>query len=396
MNRENEQQIWQRYREERCSEDELRQLEDWYNDWNMEDRILLSEVELEQAEQIIRSKVTEKVGFDIIEDPQSDDRLPTVKKLSLRRIVGIAATIIIGLGLSISIYVKTRSTSQTTVETSLSYKDDVAPGKNTATLTLSDGKVLTLSDKKNAVVINASELSYGDGTKIDNKKQGESAVNKPTSIHSITTPRGGQYQVILADGTKVWLNAASTIRFPASFDGAKERRIEIVGEAYLQVVKDKNLPFIVVSSTQEIEVLGTSFNVNDYLEESFAKTTLVEGAIRVRSLKETDNNKLNTILKPGQESLIRGQDIEVRTVNVHEAIAWKDGDFRFEDKTVIEIMKQIARWYDVDIIYKNDVSDVKLNASISRNRNLSQILQMMEKTGEVKFKIEGRQIIVTK
>lgn len=396
MTEKKEQQIWQRYREGRCSEDELRQLEDWYNDWNIENRMLLTEVELEQAEQIIRSKVMEQVGFDIIEVQLSDDRLPTVKKLSLLRIVGVAATIIFMLGLSISIYVKTRSSSYAIVETNQSYEDDVAPGKNTATLTLSDGKVLTLSDKKNAVVINASELSYSDGTKIDNKKERESSVNKPTSMHTITTPRAGQYQVILADGTKVWLNAASSIRFPASFDGAKQRRIEIVGEAYLQVFKDKKVPFIVVSSTQEIEVLGTSFNVNDYLEESFAKTTLVEGAIRVRSLKEANNNKLNTTLKPGQESLIRGQDIEVRSANVHEAIAWKDGDFRFEDKTVIEIMKQIARWYDVDIVYKSDVSDVKLNASISRDRNLSQILKMMEKTGEVKFKIEGRKIIVTK
>ena len=384
MNRKKEQEILQRYREGRCSESELRQLDAWYDSWNMEDRLLLTEVQLEEAESRMRSKVMDRVGFN-----------NTPRRLWRRVSIAAAAAIVV-TAVGIGLYHNLGEPLPDKTDRAMSYVHDIAPGKNIAILTLPNGEVVSLSDKKDAVVIDASALSYGDGTKISNTTTKDALAYERTSLHTITTPRGGQYQVILSDGTKVWLNAASSIKFPASFAGAKQRRIEISGEAYLEVAKDKQHPFIVVSGTQEIEVLGTHFNVNDYADETVAQTTLIEGSVRVRPLHTANANGAKKVLKPGQKSLITGQEIVVRTANVNEVIAWKEGDFRFADQSVPDIMKQLARWYDVDIVYLGDVSDVKLNASISRGRNVSQILNMMEKTGEVHFKIEGRKIIVTK
>lgn len=384
MDRKNEQKILQRYREGSCSEAELRQLEAWYDSWNMEDHVLLSESQLEMAERHMRSQVMRRVGFD------------SGKRRFWRRISIASTAAVVAIALGVGLYLNRGGLMPDIADKNLSDVNDIAPGKNIATLTLPNGEVLTLSDQKDAIVIHASELSYGDGTKIDNEVLGEELDNTSNSLHTIATPRGGQYQVILSDGTKVWLNAASSIRFPASFSGAKQRRIEISGEVYLEVSKDVAHPFIVLSGTQEIEVLGTHFNVNDYSDESFAQTTLIEGSVSVRPLHLAHTKEAKKILKPGQKSLIAEQEITVGSANINEVIAWKDGDFRFEDQSVPAIMKQIARWYDVDVVYKDNVSDVRLNASISRGRNVSQVLKMMEKTGEVKFKIEGREIIVTK
>jgi transmembrane sensor len=384
MDRKNEQEILQRYREGRCSESELRQLDAWYDSWNTEERLLLTEVQLEEAESRMRSKVMDRIGFN-----------STPRRLWRRvSIAAAAAAVVIAVG--VSFYYNLAEPLPDTTDRATSDVHDIAPGKNIAILTLPNGEVVSLSENKDAVVIDASALSYGDGTKVSNTTPTDAPDYERTSLHTITTPRGGQYQVILSDGTKVWLNAASSIKFPASFAGAKQRRIDLTGEAYLEVTKDQEHPFIVVSGTQEIEVLGTHFNVNDYLDEPVAQTTLIEGSVRVRPLHTSHTNAAKVLLKPGQKSLITGQEIVVRTANVNEVIAWKEGDFRFEDQSVPDIMKQLARWYDVDVVYLGDVSDVKLNASISRGRNVSQILNMMEKTGEVHFKIEGRKIIVTK
>lgn len=303
------------------------------------------------------------------------------------------ATIVFGAGL---FYYKQRVNQEQLNQTA--FKNDIAPGKTGATLTLSSGKKIILSNAKNG------QLAEESGVKIAKTADGQLSYEIKDSrttgsgtglitTNTLATAKGETYQVRLPDGTKAWLNAASSIRFPSSFTGSKQRRVDITGEVYLEVYKDQKHPFIVLSGDQKIEVLGTHFNVNSYADDNTVKTTLLEGAVRISS-PLTSRNDL--VLKPGQQSIFTEKNIQVRAVDIGEIVAWKQGNFRFVDQSVTDIMKQVARWYNVDVVYEDMVSDIKLNASISRNRNLSQVLKMMEKTDEVHFKIEGRKIFVRK
>lgn len=269
------------------------------------------------------------------------------------------------------------------------YANDIRPGKNQATLTFANGKKINLSGQKSGIVIGA-DLQYNDRTAV-NTHAGTSSGSPGEA--TISTPRGGTYQITLSDGTKVWLNAASSLTYNPVLNN-KVRSVKLEGEAYFEVAKDKKRPFLVSSKGQEIRVLGTHFNINGYADEGKVKTTLLEGSVLV---SRSGGAQDQVLLKPNQQAILEGsRGITVREVDVNEAVAWKSGNFRFEDQSVTDIMKQIARWYDVDVEYEGDLSDIRLNASISRNRNISQLLKMMEKTNEVHFKIEGRKIIVKK
>ncbi|GHE44722.1 FecR family protein [Sphingobacterium griseoflavum] len=384
MNRKKDNHILENYRLGRCSKEELNQLETWYDSWNRANRISLTEEELQRVESKMRLNVMKRVGFD-----------RTARKWGrIHAISAVAAALVITIGVAIYHSILQPQTGE--IAASANYGSDIAPGKNKATLTLPGGEVVTLIGEKNAVVVDKNELIYPDGTDIATATSQQAYGTTSIPMHTIVTPRGGQYQLILSDKTKIWLNASSSVRFPTSFTGAKQRRIEISGEAYLEVTKDTEHPFLVKTGTQEIEVLGTRFNVSDYTDDAVAQTTLLEGSVSVKPLYSTMAQNLPKILEPGQEVLISNRKVTVRSANIKQTLAWKNGDFRFEDESVPAIMKQIERWYDVDVVYTDNLSEVKLNASISRYRNVSQMLKMMEKTGEVHFKIEGRKIIVSK
>jgi ferric-dicitrate binding protein FerR (iron transport regulator) len=193
---------------------------------------------------------------------------------------------------------------------------------------------------------------------------------------------------MLSDGSKVWLNAASSLRFPASFAG-KERKVELLGEAYFEVAKNAAMPFKVKVNGMEVEVLGTHFNINSYENESTVRTTLLEGSVKI------NNNNSSSLLKPGQQAQVNkaGEIKIINNVDVEEAIAWKEGKFQFDRADIHDIMRQLARWYDVDVEYKGSVSS-HFGGTISRDVNLSQVLNMLHLTGEVKFQIEDRKVIV--
>ncbi len=214
--------------------------------------------------------------------------------------------------------------------------------------------------------------------------------NKTTKVlyNTISTPRGGQYQLIFTDGTKVWLNAASSLRFPTNFEG-KERKVELSGEAYFEVAKNKAMPFKVKVNKMEVEVLGTHFNINSYEDESTIRTTLLEGSVRI------NQNKNTGILKPGQQAQTDqfGAIKIINDADLEEAIAWKEEKFQFGRADIHEVMRQVARWYDVNIEYKGTVSS-HFGGTISRNANLSQVLDMLHLTGKVKFEVKDRKIIV--
>lgn len=273
---------------------------------------------------------------------------------------------------------------------------DIAPGKNGATITLANGKVIQLSDAKSGVVI-GSEFSYSDGSDVRYSSGASSltpselrGADGKAQILTASTAKGQTYQFTLPDGTKVWLNADSKLEFPSNFNGIKERNVRLFGEGYFEVAKDKAHPFIVATDKQKVEVLGTHFNINSYADEGSVKTTLLEGSVRVDR-----TGRAAVVLKPNQQSVVSGtKQTDVNTVDVNDVVAWKNGKFVFVREDVRSIMNKIARWYDVQIVYEGDVKGKALGGSVSRFKNVSEVLEMLSATKAVQFRIEGRKVIV--
>ena len=273
-------------------------------------------------------------------------------------------------------------------------KNTIVPGSNNAVLTLANGNQISLNDKENGVLASQSGVIITKNK--DGQLQYQIKADAPAGINTISTPRGGQYQLILVDGTKVWLNAASSITFPTQFNGS-ERKVEIIGEAYFEVAKNVNKPFKVKSKNQVIEVLGTHFNVNTYDDEAADKTTLLEGSVSVSKIA---NGKVQTatskILKPGQQASVSANQSQIvlAVADEDEVIAWKNGYFQFDDEPIESVMRKIARWYDIEIEFVGKSEGKKFNGIITRNKTLKNALKIMEATENVKFKIEGRKLIV--
>jgi transmembrane sensor len=261
-------------------------------------------------------------------------------------------------------------------------QNDIKPGKNTATITLPDGSRMQLSDAKTGVVIDASKITYSDGSTLEGDTSSLRLLNGMTTI---TTPRGGTYQVVLPDGTKVFLNADSELEFPDKFFGG-ERRVKLTGEAYFDVVHNSKMPFKVESTGQIVEDIGTEFNINAYADERSTKTTLVEGSAKVNEV----------ILKPNQQSSLNGTRIKVESVDTELAIAWKNNQFIFEHDDIRYIMRMISRWYNVEIVYLGELPITTFSGAVSRSANVSEVLRPLESTGQVKFKIEGMKILVSR
>jgi len=288
---------------------------------------------------------------------------------------------------------------------------DFSPGGNKAILTLSDGSKVAL-DGKGAL----NKLTGNEKTVISKSSDGQLVYNT-AALHAsgpdpaaslnnmISTPRGGQYQVILPDGTRVWLNAASSLRFPLAFKGT-ERKVQVTGEAYFEVAKISNtqvqhgkkviqrVPFIVETEKQRIEVLGTHFNVNSYADEYSTNTTLLEGSVRVSVLHAIEGSKQDLYtLKPGQQSKLTAQGIAVTDADTEEAIAWKNGSISFVNADIKTIMRQVSRWYNVDIKYQGNIPERIFTGSIPRNSKLSELLKILE-FSNIKFSISGNEITV--
>lgn len=263
---------------------------------------------------------------------------------------------------------------------------DIKPGSNKAILTLSNGKQLVLDDANNG------DLAQQGNTKII-KIDGRLAYHKENGAtevvyNTITTPKGGQYQLVLADGSLVWLNAASSLRFPTAFPG-KERSVELTGEGYFEIAKNAAQPFHVKVNNMEVEVLGTHFNIMAYGDESMIKTTLLEGSVKLK------NGAQSAFLKPGQQARLKDENVKiVDDVDIEGVMAWKNGFFQFDRNTSIQqVMRQIARWYDVDINYDGAVPRRSFGGKISRESNLSEVLKVLE-VSKVHFKLEGKKLSV--
>jgi transmembrane sensor len=277
-------------------------------------------------------------------------------------------------------------------------KKAIVPGGNAAYLTLTNGKRIALTDMANGTVVKEPgvEITKTNDGQLVYKLSDVDHEKGNNHYNTIETPRGGQYQILLPDGSKVWLNASSSLKYPPSFAALKERTVELTGEAYFEVHKDKSRPFIVKNAKQAVEVLGTHFNINAYTDEPEVKTTLIEGAVRVAVLKNDIISSDYKMIRPGEQSVLTGSEIKIRAVETDESIAWKNGQFMFSSESIMEIMRKISRWYNVDVDYQGNVSEMKFTGTISRYANVSQVLQMLEMTNKVHFKIKGRIIEVTK
>lgn len=308
-----------------------------------------------------------------------------------------AASIVLVLGTTLFIFKQKRTTAVVPpqiVETTSSKVYDIAPGTNKAILTLDDGE--------NIILDNANEglLATGENVKIiktgDDQLSYELSATKDLTkpaYNTLSTPRGGQYKLVLPDGSKVWLNAASSIRYPTSFE-SKVRKVEIVGEAYFEIShltqpNGKKVPFKVEANGIAVEVLGTHFNINAYNDEEKIKTTLLEGMVKIHK------GQSESLLKPGQQANVsaRSSNIQVQNVNTGQAVAWKNGFFQFHQASLEEIMRQLTKWYDVEVKYDGTVSTRKFSGEIPREATLLQVLEILE-LSNVELDIKGKEIII--
>lgn len=315
------------------------------------------------------------------------DRTVEKDRFSIKKLypyISVAAAVLL-ITLGALLYLNNQSDEKSIPQSK--YASDFNPGGNKATLTLSNGKTIQLSGDKSGIIINTSRLAYNDGTAIKDPSINTSQISGNANFSTISTPKGGQYTVVLPDGTKVWLNSASSIKFPSLFE-KKIRHVEITGEAYFEVTKMKHTPFSVKSGDQTIEVLGTHFNINAYQDESSIKTTLVEGAVKVVS------GRFAQLLKPGQQTILSANKIRLNPDPDLEGItAWKNGYFYFKGSDIETIMRQLSRWYNVEVEFEGEIPKRSYSGKIYRNAKASEILDLLSYSN-IHFKTSGQKIIV--
>lgn len=270
----------------------------------------------------------------------------------------------------------------------ISYEKDIAPGKQGATLILSSGKKIKLSDRANGELEREAGIvitKSADGHLIYEVRGEDDYVDR---INTLSTAKGETYQVHLPDGTDVWLNAASSLTYSAQLVSNGKRKVQLEGEGYFEVAKDKNHPFIVQSKGQEVEVLGTHFDINTYGDKRKMLTSLLEGSVTITA------NYAREILKPGQQAAVAGDQIQISQANPEQVLDWKNGYFMFENESIEQVMKVMSRWYDVEIDYDQDIPNVRFTCIISRNKSMIEFLRLLQQTKDIHFKIEGRRVTV--
>lgn len=380
MNQEQVTALLIKYKNGELSLDEMALLETWYIKESATDKPKLTEEEIDMISQRVRLML-----------PLTEQE-PLKLKLWPRITAAAVAIMIVGAGL---FYVNTKI-SDKNEQLNSSQATTIVPGKQSATLTLANGKKIRLTEKMNGKVANeagititktkSGQLIYS--LNADEKNPAGLAGDGQTNI--LSTAKGETYQLRLPDGSAVWLNAASKLIYMAALNEHGIRRVKLEGEAYFQVAKDRLHPFVVESGRQQIQVLGTTFNVNTYTDEAVIKTTLLEGSIRL------SENGISKILMPGNQAVNASGAISIHPANTSLAVAWKDNNFIFDRLGIQEIMRMIARWYNVEVIYKGEAPTSTFWGSISRFENVSKVLNALERTGNVHFEMKDRKIYVSR
>ncbi len=418
--------LFKKWTESRCSEQELEELYQYCSQDSSAD------VLKDMASQLWNSLPTfpvdqsteaKQLADNIIRNGASKRSSPAINISSSSGIVRhlanrwsrYAAAIILCLTIIGGYLWNQRQSSNEENITTVNVFSDIAPGKGGAILTLADGSQILL-DSANIDTISVqgyTQATLADGQLTYHSPHNTTDTNEPEEYNTLTTPPGYQFSVVLPDGTKVWLNAASTLNYPTVFNG--KRRVELTGEAYFEVTPNKNAPFLVsVNKQSEIEVLGTSFNIHAYTNEPVMHTTLITGKVKVHAIPvSTDRsfkNSKGNLLKPGQqialphsssssspfssEKVIRESIKTLDPMDIEKVLAWKNGIFNFENASLEEVMRQIARWYDLDIIYEKGIPPITFGGQISRNVSLRSLLKGLE-DAQVHFRLEaGRRLVV--
>jgi transmembrane sensor len=340
--------------------------------------LLYDEEEAENNEALILSRIRQQI---VNETP--------VRRISLLRRWGwVAASVLLAVGIG-GYLLQNRKEAAPIAK----METDILPGREGAILTLADGSQVVLDSLGNGVIATQNGkqvlLKNGELAYAGDAGSGEVVYN------NLTTPKGRQFQILLPDGTKVWLNAASSLRYPTAFSGSN-REVEVTGEVYFEVAKNAHQPFIIhLNNKTKIQVLGTQFNVNAYSNEAAIRTTLVEGSIKIVSGASAEGGP-SVVLHPGQQAQINnaGGDMKVmNNVDIDKVTAWKSGLFNFEDSGLEEVMRQVERWYDIEVVYEKNIPDIRFGGKLSNDVSLSGLLRSLQES-EVHFRIEGRKLIV--
>lgn len=377
--------LYQKFLDKKCSPEEAEFLMQYFQENPTSKEILDG---MEAVLQDTNTEVPQEQDLRIIANNRGRLRQQILGKKDskfrkLKPLLKIAAIVLMTFSAIVAVYIFNGKIDRHTELTSV-YGDDVQPGGNRATLTLADGKNIVLSETKEGIRME-NGISYDDGTAIallPNNNQLSSE-----SLLTLSTPKAGQYKIMLPDGTKVWLNAESSLKYPSVFNGA-ERKVELVGEGYFEVTPNANKPFRVVNKNQLVEVLGTAFNINSY--DAATVTTLIHGSVRVKN-----ENTHPVILKPNQQAVLANKDFTVKNVEASDFTAWKDGLLMMNKATLDDIAKQIERWYDVEVVLSNQISLNKTaSIMVNRNESLSNVMKAIQETYKVDIKIHGRRVTI--
>ncbi|HEX8023455.1 MAG TPA: FecR domain-containing protein [Mucilaginibacter sp.] len=366
--------LWERFRSGRATPEDEAFLESWYLKHNQSAPFEVNDQErVDDVDQV----------WDDIQKKRSS------KKLNGRyRLTAAAILLFVFTGTYCLLHRKAQDAAPRISKT------DVKPGKNQATLTLANGKKLILNNTLSGKLANEAGVTISKNSKgelIYTTHESGSTKQSSNRINTLATSKGEQYQVILPDGSHVWLNAVSTLKYPVAFTG-NERLVELTGEAYFEVAHNKAMPFKVKTRQQQVEVLGTHFNINAYTDEKTTATTLLEGSVKVTTASR--NQKM--IIKPGEQSTVNGDTMNVQEVDTDEAVAWKNGYFLFNDENLAGIMKKVSRWYNVEVEYKDAaMQSLVFSGTVSKYQNVSQVIKTLELTNAVHFKVLDNRIIVS-
>lgn len=382
--------IIQKYVDGKASQEEIKFIHLYYDQFeDLENRLDVKSIEEKTA---LQNEMKNHILAHALtkEEKENLPVIPLKTTFSWYKISAVASLLIVA---SFAIYFAFSPVFKTETESNLAGNqviNDIEPGSDKATLLLADGTIIDLDNVASGNLLeqgNSTIIKLEDGQLVY-QLLNEGLSSSKMEYNTIATPRGGKYQLALADGSKVWLNSASSIRFPTTFSG-KNRKVEITGEAYFEISHNKTKPFIVQVNDTEVEVLGTHFNINSYEDESTLKTTLLEGSIKV------NHGNKSILLTPGEEASVRkaSHEITVKSgINVKEAIAWKSGYFQFNNADVETIMRQLARWYDLKIVYESEIPLIKFKGKIQRDLNLSEILEFLK--NDIHFERSGNTITI--
>lgn len=377
------------YQNQQATPEEKEELLQWYRDVSYKDG------EYPDSETAVELRILSRLLVETGYEPKRSwrSRLPWK---------GVAAAILTIMFLGFLYFINSWNSLQNPDKLTL---NDIEPGGNRATLVLTDGRTIDLSSEQGEIVV-GHEIKYKDGS---------SVIDESTSYATLITPRGGQYQITLPDGTKVWLNADSKLKYPSRFE-EYERVVELEGEAFFDVKKSDDLkvsdarnlhnrrlqtkphiPFIVKTPKQVIEVLGTQFNISAYPEDAEVRATLVEGRVKVAPLVRSDSYPRDrdfTLLNPNQQSVFRNGQVVRNDVDVDPYVSWKDGRFSFEGKTFAQVMNELARWYAIEVVYDDKIPEIEFFGGAYRSDSLSLVLRMME-SADLQYTLEGRRLTIS-